>query len=80
MFVALWRSRYRLFAKHYGAIYSSAARLLVRVAMRRDIARVQRHAQRGEIDADEAVSGTTGAYRQVMEFVVCQAECGDFGA
>ncbi len=66
MFVALWRSRYRLFAKHYGAIYSSAARLLVRVAMRRDIARVQRHAQRGEIDADE-LERRLAAYRQVME-------------
>lgn len=66
MFVALWRSRYRLFAKHYGVIYGAAARMIVRAALRRDTERARRAAQRGQIGPDEA-ERRIAAYRQVME-------------
>ena len=35
MFVTLWRSRFRLFGKHYGPAYNWATRQIVRVGVRR---------------------------------------------
>lgn len=56
MFVALWRSRYRLFAKHNGPLYRWAVRRIVALGLRREMARVRRAAQRGELDAASAQS------------------------
>ncbi len=54
MFVALWRSRYRLFAKHNGPLYRWAVRRIVALGLRREMARVRRAAQRGELDPEMA--------------------------
>jgi len=40
MFVALWRSRYLLFAKHYGPTFRRLARILVYLGLRRERARL----------------------------------------
>jgi N-acetylglucosaminyl-diphospho-decaprenol L-rhamnosyltransferase len=66
MFVALWRSRYRLFAKHYGKLYGRLVRVIVRSGLWHEIHRVRACAARGEIAAEEA-QGRIEAYRQVME-------------
>jgi N-acetylglucosaminyl-diphospho-decaprenol L-rhamnosyltransferase len=61
MFVALWRSRFRLFEKHYGLAFNLAARWLVRLGLR--VAR--RRAARSQ--AGEAVERRLAAYDQVWE-------------
>ncbi|MBN1401084.1 MAG: glycosyltransferase family 2 protein [Anaerolineae bacterium] len=66
MFVALWRSRYRLFAKHYSRLYGWLVRMIVRAGLRREARRVSACAERGELTAEEA-QGRLAAYRQVME-------------
>jgi len=66
MFVALWRSRFRLFEKHYSGLYRRLVRIIVRAGLRRDIRRVQRSLLAAEITSDEAKS-RIDAYQQVME-------------
>ena len=64
MFVALWRSRYRLFDKHYSRLYRSVVRLIVRAGLRRRARQTRRALRREEIDRDEATR-RLAAYRQV---------------
>jgi GT2 family glycosyltransferase len=61
MFVALWRSRFRLFEKHYGFFFNQAARLLVRLGLLAEVRRARR-AQSGQ-----ALERRLSAYRQVWE-------------
>jgi N-acetylglucosaminyl-diphospho-decaprenol L-rhamnosyltransferase len=64
MFAALWRSRYRLFEKHYSPLYRFLVRLIVRAGMKRQIHRTELSADM--IGADAAAQ-MVAAYRQVME-------------
>ena len=59
MFVALWRSRFRLFDRHYGTAFNLAARLLVRLGLRAEMRRA-RHSTSGQ-DLERRLT----AYRQV---------------
>jgi hypothetical protein len=52
-FVALWRSRLRLYEKHYPAWKRRLARSLVQIGMRYKIRQAQAAHHRGEIDAAE---------------------------
>ncbi len=61
MFVALWRSRFRLFHKHYGPLFNLAARRLVQLGMWVE-ARRARRSQSGQ-DLERRLS----AYRQVAK-------------
>ena len=61
MFVALWRSRFRLFEKHYGPLFKLAARWLVRLGLWAE-ARRARQSQSGE-----ALESRLSAYRQVRD-------------
>ncbi len=66
MFIALWRSRFRLFAKHYSATYQALVRLIVRGGLAYQSRQVRRALSHGELDA-EAAERQLGAYRTVME-------------
>jgi GT2 family glycosyltransferase len=57
MFVALWRSRYRLFEKHYPPTYRFVAS---------DEQRLRRACRRGEMTGEQ-VAARVSAYRQVRE-------------
>jgi len=59
MFVALWRSRFRLFDKHYGAAFNRAVRLLVRLGLWAETRRA-RQLYRGQ-----ALERRLAAYRRV---------------
>ena len=61
MFVALWRSRFRLFRKHYGPVFNLAARLVVRLGLEAEIRRARR------TESGAALEGRLSAYRQVWE-------------
>ncbi|GAB4534636.1 MAG: glycosyltransferase family 2 protein [Anaerolineae bacterium] len=61
MFVALWRSRFRLFRKHYGPVFNLAARLLVQVGLWAEMRRARRS------EAGQALERRLSAYRQVQE-------------
>jgi len=61
MFVALWRSRFRLFRKHYGSFFNQAARLLVRLGLWAEM----RRARRSESGA--ALERRLSAYHQVWK-------------
>jgi hypothetical protein len=50
MFVHLWRSRFRLFAKHYSPLFNAAVRPLVRLGLRRLSAEARRARQAGQLD------------------------------
>jgi GT2 family glycosyltransferase len=52
-FVALWRSRLRLYEKHYPPLRRRLARGLVRLGMRRKVREARAAHQRGEMDAAE---------------------------
>lgn len=65
MFVALWRSRYRLFQKHYGGLHRALVRLIVRAGLRREIRRTRQALRRGTITPDEA-DPRLAAYREVI--------------
>lgn len=54
MFVALWRSRFRLYEKHRGPRYAAWVRRWVRVLMGADGVRIKRRLMRGESAPDEA--------------------------
>ena len=61
MFVALWRSRFRLFRIHYGPVFNLAARQLVRLGLKAEM----RHARR--IESGAALERRLSAYRQVWD-------------
>jgi N-acetylglucosaminyl-diphospho-decaprenol L-rhamnosyltransferase len=65
MFVALWRSRYRLFAKHDGAFFLWVARQFVRLGLWAEARRARQRAARGEIAADE-LERRLAAYWEVL--------------
>ena len=53
MLVALWQSRYRLFAKHYGRLYQLLARATVRAGMRHLIRQTERCLRQGTVTPQE---------------------------
>ena len=52
MYVELWRSRYRLFAKHRGQSYLKAVRLIVRAGMALERVRARRELRAGRLDSE----------------------------
>jgi hypothetical protein len=66
MFVALWRSRFLLFSRHYSPLYQRLVRVIVHGGLRRRIAGVQAALRRGEVSAEDAAR-EVNAYRQVLE-------------
>ncbi len=66
MFVALWRSRYLLFEKHYGRFYQWAVRRMVRLGLRAEKRRALAATKRGEISQADLES-CLRAYRMVAE-------------
>ena len=64
-FVALWRSRFRLFRKHYGRTYQIMARAIVRAGLARSIRQLEAQVRAGTVAEGEARS-RIGAYRTVM--------------
>jgi len=54
MYLALWRSRYRLFEKHYSRAYRWVVHRIVRAGLAAEARRVRRALRRREIDAGEA--------------------------
>jgi len=66
MFVALWRSRYLLFEKHYSRLYQWAGRRSVRLGWRAERRRALTAYERGEISKAELES-CLAAYRTVAE-------------
>ena len=66
MVVALWRSRYTLFRKHYSPAFLWAARRIVRAGMRSERRRLRSALKQGAIDAS-AARALEDAYRQVIE-------------
>lgn len=66
MFIALWRSRFRLFEKHYSAAYRALLRLILRAGLARQSRRVRRMLAEGQIEA-EAAQRQLAAYRTVGE-------------
>jgi N-acetylglucosaminyl-diphospho-decaprenol L-rhamnosyltransferase len=66
MFVALWRSRFRLFSKHYGALHNWAARRIVRLGLWREQGKARRDREAGRLSED-ACRRRMMAYRSVRE-------------
>jgi GT2 family glycosyltransferase len=66
MFVALWRSRFRLFDKHYGRSYNWAARWIVRLGLRRSALSARRRSEAGSISQLD-MEGRLAAYRRVRD-------------
>ncbi|OGO04652.1 MAG: hypothetical protein A2Y73_00975 [Chloroflexi bacterium RBG_13_56_8] len=66
MYLALWRSRYRLFGKHYSRLYGLLVRLIVRAGLRREVRRAREALRQGDISSDIA-QRRSAAYEQVME-------------
>jgi len=64
MFVALWKSRYQLFEKHYSPLFRWMARRIVRWGLWAEIRRARAAARRGEI-AESELTGRLAAYRRV---------------
>ncbi len=61
MFVALWRSRFRLFHKHYGPVFNLAARWLVQLGMWVEARRARRSQSGSDLERRLA------AYREVSK-------------
>jgi len=66
MFVALWRSRFRLFGKHYGSFYNWAVRHIVRWGLRYKARQACLQAEAGLISREELAS-RLAAYARVHE-------------
>jgi len=66
MFVALWRSRLRLFAKHYGVLDNWALRGLIRLGLWQERQRARRRREAGAISEQE-LAGRLSAYQRVRE-------------
>ena len=64
MFVELYRSRFRLFRKHYGPLYLWAARRVIHLGLAREARKARRAATRGEMPAGE-LAERLEAYRRV---------------
>jgi len=64
MFVALWRSRFYLFDKHYSPLFRWLVRRIVRLGVRAEMRRARRAYQRGEISVEE-LEKRLWAYEQV---------------
>jgi len=64
MFVALWRSRYRLFAKHNGRLYRRLVRLVVEAGLARGEERVRQRVREGCLD-QVAAQQMLAAYAEV---------------
>lgn len=67
MFVALWRSRFRLFGKHYSGAFRWAARRLVRLGLWAEVRRARAAHRRGKLSA-EALADRLSALRQVARW------------
>jgi GT2 family glycosyltransferase len=65
MVVALWRSRYILFRKHYSRLFCWLVRRVVRAGMGSNIRRTQRSLAAGDLDPQTATT-LIDAYRQVV--------------
>jgi len=61
MFVALWRSRFRLLRKHYGPVFNLVARLLVRLGLWAEMRRAR------QSESGVALEQRLSAYRRVWE-------------
>ena len=66
MFVALWKSRYRLFARHYGRTYQLLVRVIVRAGLRHLIRGTTRETEEGKLSPQEAERRIM-AYHHVMD-------------
>ena len=66
MFVALWRSRFRLFERHRSPLYRGLARRIVRAGMRKEMGSLKRAILRGAVTEENARSRLS-SYRQVLE-------------
>lgn len=66
MYVALWRSRYRLFGKHHGPVYRFLVRRIVRAGMRRMAHQVRDKLGAGQITAEDA-ERRLAAFDEIME-------------
>jgi GT2 family glycosyltransferase len=66
MFVALWRSRYQLFEKHYSYLFQWMARHIVRLGLWAEVRWARAAARRGEITESELTSRLT-AYQRVAK-------------
>jgi hypothetical protein len=66
MFVALWKSRYLLFEKHYSHFYRWAVRRIVRLGLRAERRRALAAYEQGKISKAELES-CLAAYRTVAE-------------
>jgi hypothetical protein len=64
MFVALWRSRFRLFAKHHGRAYNWAARCIVRLGLWRAAMTARQQVAAGLISQQD-MEGRLAAYQRV---------------
>ncbi len=66
MLVALWRSRFHLFDKHYGPVFRRVARRLVALGVARQLRKATRACARGEMTCDE-LDRYASAHRRVRE-------------
>jgi len=66
MFIALWRSRFRLFDKHYGRAYNWAVRRIVRLGLSRAVLAIKRQADAGLVSEEER-QARLSAYLRVRE-------------
>lgn len=65
MFVALWRSRYRLFRKHYGRGYRIAMRLIVRLGLWYKMWQLRKERQQNKLSLEE-IECKRAAYQQIL--------------
>ncbi|MCL5959719.1 MAG: glycosyltransferase family 2 protein [Chloroflexi bacterium] len=65
MLIELYRSRYRLFRKHYGLLYNAGARAIIRLGVLREVVRSRLQARRREITNQE-LSERTSAYWEIF--------------
>jgi N-acetylglucosaminyl-diphospho-decaprenol L-rhamnosyltransferase len=66
MFVALWKSRYQLFEKHYSRLFQWMARHIVRLGLWAEVQRARAAARRGVITESELTSRLM-AYQRVAK-------------
>ena len=66
MFVALWRSRLRFFAKHYSPLFNRVVPWVVRLGLWAEARRAHRQAQAGRLSA-QALAARLEMYQQVRE-------------
>lgn len=66
MLVALWRSRFHLFEKHYSPIFRRLARWLVALGVARQVHNAKRAGAKGEMDRNE-LDDYISAHRSILE-------------